>query len=673
MVSSTLGFLLLASIAFAAENPAAQDAYIALKTKDYTRATKSFQQAIQAEPSRMELRRELAYTLLKMGETESARDVFDEIVRAAPKDWHSALEYGYLCNETRRVVEARRIFDRIRKLGDTESKVAAERAYQNVDKPLADAMQRSFQSLTQNPGDYSAAIELARAAEQRDDAKAAAEFYQRAWTLRPSDRQLLVDLGKARKSLGDQEGANGAWLAAARGSQARAAEQARELMPSRYPYATEFRKALELDRANVALRRELAFLYLAVNRQAEAEAEFLRLLEQSPDDLISLAQVGLLRLARNDRAGALPFLDKVLKGKDTVLAAKVQEALKKAGTAPAPPTPPLPGPPPPRAAVERNSKQMGDKSYQSGFLADAARYYQAAREENPKDSDTHLKLGRTYNMLRQDDEAIRYFDMARRSKDRTIRREAQAAYRNLKPSTARFRTTTWMFPMFSSRWHEGFSYGQWKTDMRLGKLPFRPYVSTRLVADSQRGGGSLQPQYLSESSFIFGLGVATAQWKGLSGWAEAGSAVRYRERKDVGRMIPDYRAGLAWSKTIGHGLRGDSAGWFAETNDDAVTLSRFQWNLLVVSQNRAGFTLPRIGELQWQAVWNANLTVDRMRETWANFVDLGPGVRWRLRRMPQSMVWSLDFLRGRYLIAEGNPRGPVYYDIRAGLWYAITR
>ncbi|MBL8233311.1 MAG: tetratricopeptide repeat protein, partial [Bryobacterales bacterium] len=799
MAAYAAWFLLGAAMSLAADNPAAVMAYEALKQKDYDQAIAAFRQAIQTEPERHELRRELAYTLLKTGETELAREVFGEIVRLAPSDWHSALEYGYLCHETRRVLEARRAFDRVRKNGDAAARAAAEQAFQSVDRPLADAMSRWFRALTQNPGDYSAHVELADAAADRDEWKTAAEHFLAAWSLRPNDRQILVELGHARKESGDLEGAHGAWLAAARGTQQRAAEKARELLPRRHPYASEFRRALELDRGNVELRRELAFLYLAVNQAADAEAEFRNILEFAPSDLLSLAQLGFLRLARGDREGAMPYLNKVLQGRDATLVERVRDALEgktpqqAAPAAPQPPAlqPPTPEtlpPPPPRAqpagrtdapplvndpfarsqpravgartvqaptvqapgvqprsgqpaqpapapkptppaspkvepvssspqqatpiatepgapkpapgktdpakeparkddgktgaekaeparmdapkpdaaksdvarsdgakfdagadaagiaaksdttksersrsdtvefdstgamATEShtaksvpmagiaaksdttksepsrsstarpdgagpdpmaviaaraitaraeqarsdtaefgpsrsdaarfdqgrpdpaaiavrsdgvspdpmaaiaasgiaaksdttrsdtaksdatgaiaakpgsegadaassarapkpaatNPKSLGDKSYSAGYLKDALRYYELARQENPRDPETQLKLGYTHNMLRQDEEAIRYFDMARRGPDAKVRAQANRAYHNLRPMTARFRSTGWLFPMYSSRWHEAFSYGQWKVDMRLGNLPFRPYFT----------------------------------------------------------------------------------------------------------------------------------------------------------------------------------------------------
>jgi len=85
---------------------------------------------------------------------------------------------------------------------------------------------------------------------------------------------VLVDLGRTWKSLNRVEDANAALLAASRGGEPRAAEIARELLPNHYPYVSEFRRALELDPGNVELRRELAYLLVRMDRQAEAEQEF---------------------------------------------------------------------------------------------------------------------------------------------------------------------------------------------------------------------------------------------------------------------------------------------------------------------------------------------------------------------------------------------------------------
>jgi len=647
------------SLTWAADS--ATEAYAALQRHDYEAAVAAFRRALQLEPEHLEFRKELAYALLKMGETAEARDEFAQINQRAPRDWHSAMEYGYLCHETGEVATARTIFDHVRHQGDPDSRRSAEQAFRSVDEPLAASIQKWTAIIANSPDDFSAHIELAKAADNRGDPKLAAQHYLRAWQIKPSERVLLIQTARMRRQAGDEENAVAALLAASRGSNPRAAEQARDLLPSRHPFAAEYQKALTLEPANVELRRELAFLWLAVNKPAEAEMEFQQLLRYAPEDLLTLAQLGLILLARNDIPGATKLLEKVLAGKDPALADKVRKALDEKRPKPA------------AAADKRNTiphKTMGDRSYAAGYLKDAERYYQAARESDPEDPEIPLKLGRTYNMLRQDDEAIRHFDIARRSTTPAIRQEAENSYRALRHDNSKLQLTTWLLPIFSSRWHTAFTYGQMKSEWRLGKLPIVPYASLRFVGDSHRAAGALTPQYLSESSFILGLGLRTKPWRNAFAWAEAGNAIRYRNRNDIGRAVPDYRGGISFSKGVGKGLGATTTGWFFETVNDAVTLSRFRWNVIAYSQNRIGFTMPSLGMLQWQGVWNGNITTDRKREAWANFSDTGPGIRLRLKWMPPSVMFSFDLLQGRYWIQKNNS---LYRDARAGVWYAFTR
>src|SRR5262249_11721394 len=142
---------------------------------------------------------------------------------------------------------------------------------------------------------FSSHFELATLAEQRDDLELAAEHYEKAWRLRPERRTVLVDLGRAWKALGRADDAIAALLSASRAGEPRAAEMARELLPDRYPYLPEFRRALGLDPGNDALRREFAYLLLRMGLQPEAEAEFRSL---APRDLLAATQLGFLLWAR---------------------------------------------------------------------------------------------------------------------------------------------------------------------------------------------------------------------------------------------------------------------------------------------------------------------------------------------------------------------------------------
>ncbi|MBZ5636701.1 MAG: tetratricopeptide repeat protein [Acidobacteriia bacterium] len=583
-------------------------AYAALKAKNYEEAIRGFEQAATLAPGRASIRMDLAYTLLKVGETEAARDQFAEAMRLfpgnAPADDQVALEYAFLCYETKQQVMARRVFDRLRKSGNS----TASEAFENVDRPLREGIARWKQALELAPDNFSAHEELARLAEQRDQLDLSAEQYEAAWKLRPARRDLLVDLGRVWKEQGRVEDAHAALLAASHGTEPRVAEQARELLPPRYPYVYEFENALALDPSNDALRRELAYLHLEMGNKSAAEQQ-LHLLPDRPD-----------------------------------------------------PAPPPPDHNPPRP-TSNNSKLLGEQSLEKGYLNDALKYLQAAHENDPMDFEVMLKLGWTYNILKDDRDAVHWFDLARHSPDAETATEASRAYGNLTPSLRRLRTTVWAFPTISTRWRDTFVYAQAKTELRLA-FPIHPYLSLRFIGDSRgavRMGANISPQNLSERSVIVGAGLAGPTWHGLMGWFEAGEALRYQiPHGQTGSALPDYRGGITYAKAV----RGPGR-LFAETNEDGVFISRFDNDTLAYSQNRTGRTF---GE-NFQIYWNWNATVDAKGEYWANTVETGPGVRFRLN----PLQFTVNFLRGAYLVNQSNPYRPNFNDVRIGVWYAFTR
>ena len=628
-------------------------AYEALRARDYDAAIAGFLKGIEAVPRRASIHKDLAYTYLKIGENDLARDQFSQAMGMDPNDTQVAMEYAFLCYETKEQQQARRIFDRIRKTGDA----TAERAFRNIDAPLAAGIERWKKAIEMGADNFSAHFELATLAEQRDELALAAEHYEKAWRLLPDRRSVLVDLGRVWKALDRTDDATAALLAASRGAEPRAAEMARELLPPRYPYVPEFRRALELDPSNVELRRELAYLLLRMQREPEAEQEFRVLTETAPDDLLSATQLAFLLYACGEHTAALPLFERVLAGKDEELANRVRavlripQVLKARGDAPP-------------ASID--AKVMAERSIKAGYIKDALKYLQIAHEDDPGDFQVMLKLGWTYNILHQDLLAFRWFDLARKSPDPQIAAEAGHAWRNLRAVTERFRTTAWLYPIFSTRWHDFFSYAQIKTEIRTSS-PIRFYVSTRFVGDTRLTIGAAAPQYLSESSFILAVGAATAPWHGITGWAEAGWAISYI----TGHMLPDYRGGISAARGIGHTLRGESSGWFADTTLDAVFVSRFGNDFLVYDQSRLGYAFgPQT--LRGQLSWNANLTFDSQRQYWANFGETGPGLRVSSSLLPQSTYVTFNLLRGAYLIDTGNPRRPNFNDLRAGFWYAFT-
>ncbi len=600
--------LSLSAGAFAQLGPA-DHAYEALRAKDYDRAIASFEQAVTATPQNSALRQDLAYTLLKIGETAAARDQFAEAMRLNPADSHIALEYAYLCYETQKPAEARRTFERLAQAGNAD----AAQAFENVDRPLREGIARWQAALALAPDNFSAHEELAKLAAQRDDMALAAEHYEGAWRLKMDRRDLLLELGRAWEALDRHEDAMAAWIAAWRGGTPRVSEQAQALLPSRYPYLSEFERALALDPGNLQLLRDVAY----------------------------------------QQGQTVPSAPSALQSR----------------TAPA------------EAAAVGDPKTLGLRSLEKGFMADAIKYLDLAHEADPTDDEVMLKLGWAFNMYKDDETALHWFDLARRSSDPAIAQEAAKAWHNLAPAYERFRTTFWVYPIYSSRWQDLFGYAQLKTEMRLPHLPFlHPYLSLRFLGDVR---GQIQaafgPEYLSERSVILAAGLTTHPWHGITGWFEAGEALIYEETPtERRRFMPDDRGGVSYAKGFGNLLTKGSHGLFAETNLDGVFISRFNNDMLLYSQNRAGYTLPSIragrsaetGGFHAQLLWNANITADAQRQYWANYFETGPGVRFRLDKSP--VLYSVSLLRGAYLVNLYNPRRPNYTELRVGIWYAFT-
>jgi tetratricopeptide (TPR) repeat protein len=661
MFSRTITLVALLS-ATVQSQPVLDRAYTALREKDYDQAIRLFQQGLAADPAKIAPRKDLAYTLLKIGDTEAARDQFAEAMRRDPSDHHVALEYAFLAYETKQPIPARRVFDRLRRLGNA----TAEQAFQNIDKPLKEGIERWQSALQQIPGNFSGHEELAKLAELRDDSELAVRHYEQAWQLKPGYRVLLLDLGRVYANAGRAADAHAALLAASRGAEPRVAEQARELLNPRYPFVYEFQRALALDPANTDLRRELAYLHMQMQAKEEAEREFTLIVKEAPADLLSTAQLGFLKLARQDTAGALPLLDRVLKGDDDDLSDRVRTALKmpktlrrRAET--------------PRAEVKVEAKVLAEKSFEKGYMKDALKYLTIAHESDPLDFDVMLKLGWANNILKNDRDAVRWFDLARRAPDGKIAAEAHTAYKNLSSSHSLLQTTFWALPMFSSRWQDVFVYSQVKTEIKIANLPFKPYFSARLLGDA-RGieraqATTINPQYLSENAAILGVGLATPVKHGVSAWAEAGTALSYRSRNDQARATPDFRGGLIVARLIGTPLGAEKPGWFTETANDAVFVSRFNNDVVLVSQNKVGWTLNQ----NLQAFTGINANTDVKNQYWANFVEFGLGLRARWSTLPPNVHFTFQAVRGVYTRNEGNPRRPNYFDVRAGFWYAITR
>jgi len=402
----------------------------------------------------------------------------------------------------------------------------------------------------------------------------------------------------------------------------------------------------------VELRRELAYLRLEMGDRAEAEKEFETVVARAPEDLLSAAQLGFLRLNRGDAAGADPLLQKVLAGGDDDLADRVRTALHMPQTL-------RRRPEEPRAKVSTAARELAEKSLEKGYLKDALKYLETAHENDPLDFKVMLKLGWTYNVLKDDQQAVRWFNLARRSPDRSTASEASRAYHNLQPGLERFRTTVWR-----SRCSRRAGMTRSPTRRPRRSCGFRTGSSARMHPRASSATREARWRWRASGRSIF----QSAAW--FSVGSRHGHVARRHELVRSGRVpeIPADRIGarprgaglsrgLSYAKGFGGLLARGAHGAFAETNDDGVFVSRFANDTLLYSQNRAGYTL-RAAEaaagLHAQFYWNCNATVDSRGEYWANYVETGPGVRFRFEGLPASLLFSVNAVRGAYLLNEGT-------------------
>ena len=628
-------------------------AYKALSEKDYDNAISAFREGLLKQPQNAGVHKDLAYTLLKTGDNPEARDEFEIAVKLNPKDETAELEFAFLAFETKKPIEARRMFNVLRHSANAQTRATAEQAFQNIDKPLEDSIARWKQALerTDKPNDismFSAHWELAQTAELRDELPLAAEQFAICHQLKPQLSEILIILARVWQALGHTSEANAALLAGSRSRDSRTAEQALELMGplrDRYPYPYEFVAALKLDPRNVAMRKELAYLYLAMHHDGDAIDQFEEILAITPRDRAVRDQLNALK-------GIKPAETPVVE-------------LAPVGTG---------------ASPGVDAKEMGMKSYALGYSNDAIKYLTQAHQLDANDMEVTLKLAWALNQAKRNEEAITYFALARQADDPKIAAEANRAFHNLR-GDAVAQTTVWNSPMYSTRWHDLFSYGQIKHSLPIpganalnNLLSF--YIFTGFTGDikSSTVGKAISPQYLSESSLVFGIGASTRTWHHIFGWIEAGEAVNYLpDRKDEGRATPSYRGGANFTKGFGELLGSEKAGLFDEINGDAVYASRFDKDWLFYLQNRAGRTFVVGEKTKYQLLLNGNFVRDVKQEAWANTFEFGPGVKFHPGWLPNNLYFSADFLRGVYLNNLYNPRRPNYYDVRLSFWYAKTK
>jgi tetratricopeptide (TPR) repeat protein len=307
--------------------------YEALRVGQYDEAVAAFRLALEADPSLRHVRKDLAYTLLKRGSREEALAEFGRLRREDPSDEPAALEYAFLCYETRRVQEARRVFHMLRLAAKQEQvrKTAAE-AFENVDRPLREGIERWSEAVRRAPQQWSAHEELAQLAEARDELALAAEHYELAWKLRPQKYELLLSLARVWREMGQEDKARAALATAWKHGSTRVGEQAREMLQGELPRLEEAVLAVPASPAESTVvaaaplpaiemgERSLAGSYLN-----DAYRYFRMALEEEPGNARAQYLLGVTANLLGRDEEALRWFAAARRSADAGIAAKAQE------------------------------------------------------------------------------------------------------------------------------------------------------------------------------------------------------------------------------------------------------------------------------------------------------------------------------------------------------------
>ena len=477
------------------------------------------------------------------------------------------------------------------------SQNVAEQAFQNIDVPLQTGIERWTKALELAPDNFSAHSSWRNWPSSATNWRWPRSIILKAWRLMPGSKiaYCSTSAGCGKPPERPRKPPPRCWPHLAAASRAPPKPPA-NCCPRATPGFTNSGSALDLDPSNVELHRELAYLLLRMDRKSEAEEEFKTITQRSPGDLLSAAQLGFLYLARGDRAAALPLLQRVIDGNDRDLANRVRAALQLPQVLSR--LRPVRGRQPPRR-LRSKPRSWRSAAPRPGYMKDALKYLQIAHESDPVDFDVMLKLGVgvQHAPRRRSGRAVVRAGPAR-ARIRKSRVQASTRFQRAPDGASRAcAPRRGCFPFYSTRWHDLFSYGQVKTEVRLGDLPVRPYLSVRLIGDTRSTIGGALPQYLSESSVILAAGLATRYWHGLMAWGEAGSAISYLGRPAAGTCCPIIAAAWHWLAAGASSWDRSEPGGFFETNADGVFVSRFGNDVLMYSQNRLGYTFAPVESL----------------------------------------------------------------------------
>jgi Flp pilus assembly protein TadD len=326
--------------------------------------------------------------------------------------------------------------------------------------------------------------------------------------------------------------------------------------------------------------------------------------------------------------------------------------------------------------------EIGYLALAEGNLTLAVERFEAARRYATEDYSLLLQLGYVYDRLHETAEAEDAFRGALASPDPRLRRDAQAALKNLPSANLqRVYLDVLADPFYATRFSNGVAdfdaQLHWRPKLRG---PVSLYLGSHLTRDSRSQGGSL-PAIFSDNVGLFGLGVDLQP----RGWnlkvrAEANLAFNLVMSPVRNRSVePDYRVVLSYYRgwtgrlwgPIGLATFGQirSERLFSDLDTSAGYYSRYQDNGLAYLQVRDGLRLADWGPSRFGSYIILRLAKDTNRDFFNNVGEIGPGLEFRPYQ-EFNLSFRAEYLRGVYYgihNTQSNPFGPNYGDFRLTL------
>lgn len=327
---------------------------------------------------------------------------------------------------------------------------------------------------------------------------------------------------------------------------------------------------------------------------------------------------------------------------------------------------------------------LGYEEIKSKNNLQAIRYFETSYHLK-QDPFIALQLGYLFDINKNKNIAVIYFQRASQTKHVEIQKKAEDALINLSSAQQQLLPAPLFAEFFSTPLYQTrFALQITPIILRFGytlnsNYQLDVYSSFRLVKDNQTTSNFLISQIYEDNVAVYSFGIRAQPIPSmpLLVFAEAGRAADLVQRQ---RPIwrDDWRGGLVYYKNWGGKLEYFPT-WaylsksFGDLYSEFIYYSRFNNNLITTHRFREGFDLLSYKNFIIKTYGLTRLSFDKNREFFNNFIEYGPGIA-----VIPNNHWNLTFryenLHGQFISVNSptpNPYGHSYHNQLFQLEYYV--